>query len=45
MKHENGHSAEQFADPVVAERGSINPIFSLAGKLALITGGGNAIGF
>lgn len=45
MKHENGQLAERFADPVVAERGGNNPVFSLAGKLALITGGGSGIGF
>ncbi len=45
MKHENGQLAEQLADPVVAERESTHPIFSLAGKLALITGGGSGIGF
>ncbi len=41
MEQQNGQAAEPASDSI----NRYNPIFSLAGKLALITGGGSGIGF
>lgn len=39
------HPNNQAAEPVPAEHTAYHDVFSLAGKLALITGGGSGIGF